>query len=64
LKKQVMEKTRIDVDPFITRIPDEQDLCVKRIITALEKMKGIEKVHVIHGGVNEEAKLVSVTAAQ
>lgn len=41
-----MEKIKIDLDILLPEIPDEQDQCVAKIITTLQKKRGIEEVHI------------------
>lgn len=52
-----MDKIKIDLDIVLPDIPDEKDECVKRIINATEKRKGIEKVHVVPETTTSKAKL-------
>jgi Cd2+/Zn2+-exporting ATPase len=52
-----MDKIKIDLDIVLPDIPDEKDECVQRIISATEKRKGIEKVHVVPKTATSKAKL-------
>ncbi len=52
-----MEKVQINVDLLLPEIPDERDACVKRIISVMEKHKGIDKVHLVTGTEQEKARL-------
>lgn len=42
-----MNKAQINLDILLPGIPSEKDACVNRIIEALQKRRGIEKVHII-----------------
>lgn len=52
-----MEKTRIKLDILLPEVPDERDECVNRIIKAMARERGIEKVHVIPGTDTSKAAL-------
>ncbi len=52
-----MEKIKLDLDIILPDVPDEKDACVQRIITAIEKRKGIEKVHIVPETESSKAKL-------
>ncbi len=41
-----MQKTKINLNILLPEVPDERDECVLRIITVMQKHKGIEEVHV------------------
>ncbi len=42
-----MSKTRINLDLVLPDVPDEQDACVGRIISAMAQHRGIEKIHIV-----------------
>lgn len=52
-----MEKIKINLDILLPEIPDERDVCVQRVISLMQKQKGVEKVHLIPGSEENEAKL-------
>ena len=52
-----MEKIQINLDILLPEIPDERDACVQRIISVMQKQKGIEKAHLIPGSEGNKAKL-------
>lgn len=52
-----MKKTRIDLELLLPGIPDEQDMCVNRILDALKKFRGVEAVHIVPATAAEKAQL-------
>ena len=52
-----MKKVQINLDLLLPEIPDERDACVKRLIAAMKKHKGIDKAHLIAGTEGNRAKL-------
>ncbi|MDF2191318.1 heavy metal translocating P-type ATPase [Paraflavitalea sp. CAU 1676] len=52
-----MEKVKIDLDIVLPKIPDEKDACVERLISSMERQRGIEKAHLVPGKVNNEVQL-------
>lgn len=44
-----MEKVQINLDLLLPEIPDERDACVQRIISTMQRHKGIGKAHLIPG---------------
>jgi Cd2+/Zn2+-exporting ATPase len=52
-----MKKLKIDLDMLLPEIPDERDACVQRVMSILQKHKGVEKVHLVPGKGQSEAKL-------
>jgi Cd2+/Zn2+-exporting ATPase len=52
-----MDKIKIDLDIVLPDIRMRRDECVQRIISATEKRKGIEKVHIVPETVTSKAKL-------
>ncbi len=42
-----MDKIKIDLDIVLPDVPDEKDACVHRIISSMERKKGIEKAHIV-----------------
>ena len=51
-----MEKIRINLQILIPEIPDERDACVERLISSMEKQKGIEKAHLVPGKGKNDAQ--------
>jgi len=52
-----MDKIKIDLDIVLPDIPNEKDECVRRMVAATEKRKGIEKVHIVPETTTSKAKL-------
>ncbi|TWI82631.1 heavy metal translocating P-type ATPase [Chitinophaga japonensis] len=52
-----MKKIKINLDLLLPEIPDERDACVQRIITVMQKHKGVEKAHLIPGNEANKAQL-------
>lgn len=52
-----MEKVQINLDILLPEIPDERDACAQRMISAMQKQKGVEKAHLIPGSEDNKAKL-------
>ena len=52
-----MEKVQINLNLLLPEIPDERDACVQRLISLMEKHKGVEKVHLIPGSEDNKAQL-------
>lgn len=52
-----MEKVQINLDILLPEIPDERDACVQRLISVMQKHKGIEKAHLTSDSEENKAKL-------
>lgn len=52
-----MEKIKINLDIVLPGVPGEKDACVNRIIAAMERKKGIDKVHLVPETGDAKAKL-------
>lgn len=52
-----MKKTQINLSILLPEIPSENDACVSRIITLLQKRRGIEEVHIKQGTNDRPAQL-------
>ncbi|HEY1025160.1 MAG TPA: heavy metal translocating P-type ATPase [Sphingobacteriaceae bacterium] len=52
-----MKKLKINLDVLLPEVPDERDQCVERIIKKIEQHNGVEKVHLVSGGLNSQAQL-------
>lgn len=52
-----MNKTKINLSILLPEVSGEKDACVHRIITALGKRRGIEKVHITQGKENTSSQL-------
>lgn len=53
----VVEKVQINLDILLPEIPDERDACVQRIISVMQKNKGVENAHLIPGKEGNKVKL-------
>lgn len=45
-----MEKVKINLEILLPNVPDERDACVERILSLMQKHKGIEKAHITGDG--------------
>ena len=52
-----MQKVQINLSLLLPAIPDERDACVQRVISIMEKHKGIEKVHLVPASEQQKAQL-------
>ncbi|WP_118953441.1 heavy metal translocating P-type ATPase [Taibaiella helva] len=52
-----MQKIKIALELVLPGVPDEKDACIRRLVTALQERKGLEKVHLAKGGDKEPAQL-------
>lgn len=52
-----MEKAQINLEILLPEIPDERDACVQRLISVMQKHKGIENAHLIPAADGNNAKL-------
>lgn len=52
-----MEKIQINLEILLPEIPDERDACVERLISVMQKQKGIANAHLIPEGKGNSAKL-------
>ena len=43
------ESVRLDIPLLLSGVPDDQDACVARLVSVLERRRGVERVHVTHG---------------
>lgn len=52
-----MEEVQINLNILLPEVPDERDACVERLISVMQKHKGIEDAHLIPGSEDNKAKL-------
>ncbi|MBD3748588.1 MAG: heavy metal translocating P-type ATPase [Sphingobacteriales bacterium] len=52
-----MKKIKIDLQLLLPEIPNERDACVERLISSMEKQKGVEKAHLVPGNEKKETQL-------